>query len=101
MRDIGPRLYHLENLDLCATDGRADAVELREHNLWARIHPFRLALASGVGDIGARRVHSYLGSITCASGMISCRTYSTIPLLNASLEWRMPEDAVRLEMHPV
>ena len=55
MRDIGPRLYHLENLDLCATDGRADAVELREHNLWARIHPFRLALASGVGDIGARR----------------------------------------------
>ena len=37
MRDIGPRLYHLENLDL-----------------WARIHPFRLALASGVGDIGAR-----------------------------------------------
>ena len=65
MRDIGPRLYHLENLDLCATDGRADAVELREHNLWARIHPFRLALASGVGDIGARRVHSYLGSITC------------------------------------
>ena len=22
--------------------------------LWARIHPFRLALASGVGDIGAR-----------------------------------------------
>ena len=32
---------------------------------WARIHPFRLALASGVGDIGARRVHSYLGSITC------------------------------------
>ena len=33
-----------------------NALNLRwSHRRWARIHPFRLALASGVGDIGARR----------------------------------------------
>ena len=42
-----------------------DELGPRSQIRWARIHPFRLALASGVGDIGARRVHSYLGSITC------------------------------------